>query len=605
MNRWAGVTMFDSNRDNFDRVNATLIKTLAAEVPALFSHRFNDPPRLSCMAAANHLIRHPRHLPVTWYQSPDLVITGSGVIRDPFRESGTAGAAPTWERFEAAYRDAGEDFLSRLRGYFALLLWDRRRSTGYLLRDPLGLRPAYYLRSRNRLAFASDISLLLPLLERRELSPEGVASYCHFGYTPAPFTLLEGVHKLFPGEWIKFDAAGNVRRHRYWHIPPYQPEERPLDDFAEEIRAVLEAIIRDHTVEGARQGIWLSGGIDSTVLAGLHSRAAETPPATLTFGIDIPHPRADYMLDIRYARIVAEHYRLPWQSFIIERNFPLGAYLRRALANFSDLVLSPNMVTKYYFSEQSARLGFDTIMTGSNVGGVLESPRPEKVADFYDPALSDGANMLRMKNRFMKLPETHRLFPFTRSVTEEHLAALMEPFFEGVQGEDPGDRLNGVLLLLQGAEKGVQMAIKSGRAFGIDNTAPFCDDRLLQIAVRVPPRLKTGGNEAELKRLLKRACADLLPQEIVQRKVRGYPSYYWAEPIEEIRRQLLQTRGSDSALPLDLPYLETLLEAEANSPKKSAGKRRWGVTVFWLWYNRYLLGEAEFPQADPHLAANE
>lgn len=211
-----------------------------------------------------------------------------------------------------AYVEWGEASIERLRGMFALAIWDPRRGEMLMSRDRLGIKPLYYERGQNSFAFASEVrSLLAGSQRRRRLNPEALSAYLWHGFIPGSDTLVEGIELLAAGTILRVDATGTpVASHRYWQIP--QSDEN--DDSAAAIRncqQTLEDAVAIRLVSDVPLGVFLSGGVDSSVVAALAQQASSTPIDT--FNIRFDEPGYD---ESRYARAVADslgthHHEIP------------------------------------------------------------------------------------------------------------------------------------------------------------------------------------------------------------------------------------------------------------------------------------------------------
>jgi asparagine synthase (glutamine-hydrolysing) len=212
-----------------------------------------------------------------------------------------------------------EALLPKLRGMFALAILDLRQRTVWLARDRMGLKPLVYYFRDGELAFGSTVRSLIPYLpaERRGLSPEGIDAFLAHRYVPAPRTILRDIGRLENGHWLRFDLdSRRVEKRRYW-----QPQATPGD-----WRATLDEAIRLRTVADRPVGLFLSSGIDSSVLAcrlselGYHRLAGftaafpgspmdECPDArAIAARLDLPHHAIEVPPSIagEFARIVAD-----------------------------------------------------------------------------------------------------------------------------------------------------------------------------------------------------------------------------------------------------------------------------------------------------------
>jgi asparagine synthase (glutamine-hydrolysing) len=185
----------------------------------------------------------------------------------------------------------GPDAVSWLRGMFAFACWDPKRRRLLLARDPLGIKPLYLARSSHSdagwsVAFASEVRALLAsgLLGTPRLAPQAVASGVWNGFVVGPHTAVKGIELLWPGRLIELDSAGNeVRQEDFWCIPDRAPEST-MDEDA--LTAVLEDGVKLHLASDVPLAVFLSGGVDSSVMANLAQRAAQTPIHTFTLAFE-------------------------------------------------------------------------------------------------------------------------------------------------------------------------------------------------------------------------------------------------------------------------------------------------------------------------------
>ncbi|HKM89466.1 MAG TPA: asparagine synthase (glutamine-hydrolyzing) [Candidatus Acidoferrales bacterium] len=174
------------------------------------------------------------------------------------------------------YREWGEGIIERLRGMFAFALWDLARQTLLLARDPLGIKPLYYAAPTGRFVFASELRALLASgLVGRELDLNGLDSFLKFGAVQEPATMVRGVRLLPAGCLLRW-KEGASRVERFWDLPqaslPLNGDARVRGERTEALREELDAAVRMRLVSDVPLGIFLSGGLDSTVVAAIAAR---------------------------------------------------------------------------------------------------------------------------------------------------------------------------------------------------------------------------------------------------------------------------------------------------------------------------------------------
>lgn len=185
----------------------------------------------------------------------------------------------------------GADSVEELRGMFAFGFWDESERTLTIARDQLGIKPLYVSANPDpngewRIAFASEVRALLAsgLLQSRRLNPAAVASMIWNGFTVAPMTAVEGIETLHPGELRRYSDRGvEQHRKRYWRIPGTEP---PHSSTEESLEAALQESIRLHLASDVPLGVFLSGGVDSSVIANLAHRASQKPVHTFTLAFE-------------------------------------------------------------------------------------------------------------------------------------------------------------------------------------------------------------------------------------------------------------------------------------------------------------------------------
>src|SRR2546422_103343 len=185
------------------------------------------------------------------------------------------------------YRQWEDSILARLRGMFAFAIWDEPRRQLFLARDRLGIKPLFYAQVPNGLVFASEIKALFahPSLAV-QLDPAAVDDYLALGYVPSPRTIFRGVHALPPAHWLRW-RAGGLETGRYWRPDFREPVLRGReDDLVDELDARLNDAVRSHLLADVPVGVFLSGGIDSSLVAAIAQRHSAEPLHTFTIGFD-------------------------------------------------------------------------------------------------------------------------------------------------------------------------------------------------------------------------------------------------------------------------------------------------------------------------------
>jgi asparagine synthase (glutamine-hydrolysing) len=188
------------------------------------------------------------------------------------------------------YEEFGEAMVHALEGMFAFAIWDERRGRLLLARDRFGEKPLFVHESGGDLLFASELTALLTVRPQlRELDPAAVDAFFVLGYVPGPETIVPGVRQLPPGTLLSWESEDRRSQQRTWWTPPAPPSNRlhePMPALVAEAQRLFEESVRSRLIADVPVGVFLSGGIDSTLVTGAATRASSQQVKTFTIGYD-------------------------------------------------------------------------------------------------------------------------------------------------------------------------------------------------------------------------------------------------------------------------------------------------------------------------------
>jgi asparagine synthase (glutamine-hydrolysing) len=256
-----------------------------------------SPATNSCVAIANTRLsildpspagHQPMHHPETgnWIVFNGEIYNHLEVREQIGKRAGPWHSTSDTETILHAYQYWGQRCVHHLRGMFAFAIWDAGRGNLWCVRDRLGIKPFYYHALPDALLFASEVrSLLASGWVRGELDPVGLAGFIRFGAVPEPHTLFKGVQSLPAGHWMIVEAGRVERIEPYWK-PKARLVSAASESVVDEIRAKLDRAVREHLISDVPVACFLSGGIDSAVIAGLAAKELGTRLQTFTLGFD-------------------------------------------------------------------------------------------------------------------------------------------------------------------------------------------------------------------------------------------------------------------------------------------------------------------------------
>ncbi len=258
------------------------------------------------------------------------------------------------------YEEYGPQCVDRLRGMFALAIWDARRQRLFLARDRLGKKPLFYRHDGARLLFGSELKALLQFPGvPREVDPAALDAYLTYQYVPHPECILRGYQKLPPGHWAIYEN-GRLEVERYW-TPPYAAppasangnghglsQQRSYEQWQAELRSTLTEAVRLRLRSDVPLGAFLSGGIDSTIISGLMQRLSSQP--IHTFSIGFPVKKFD---ETSYAREAAAFLGTQHHEQIVEPH--ALSILPKLIWHYDEPFADSSAIPMMYLSEMTRR----------------------------------------------------------------------------------------------------------------------------------------------------------------------------------------------------------------------------------------------------------
>ncbi len=207
-------------------------------------------------------------------------------LRDRFAAAGAQFLTRSdSETILQGYRHLGEDYLSALHGMFAFALYDVASGALHLARDRIGIKPLYYVREGDRLLFNSEIKGLLKALDRTpEINPAALLQFLQNQFNTGRETIFKGINRVLPGETIVVDANLDMHHRRYWRAVDIQPREIDFQSAAAEFDVLFDRVMTEHMRSDVPFGLFLSGGVDSAILAAALRRLHHHPIRSWSVG---------------------------------------------------------------------------------------------------------------------------------------------------------------------------------------------------------------------------------------------------------------------------------------------------------------------------------
>lgn len=519
-----------------------------------------------------------------------------------------------------AFEQWGIDCLPRFRGMFAIALWDARKRELWLIRDRIGIKPLYYSLHHGRITFASEIKALLEDPgQERNLDEEAFYHFLSFLTTPAPYTLFHGIRKLPAGHWLRVREDGGVQLARYWDV---WDNTEPLTETAEpaitaRLLEELRTAVRLRKLSDVPIGLFLSGGLDSSVNAALFSEGETSPVRSFSIGYDLDYHTCPN--ELHHARRMADFVGAQYHERRLSQHDLLDC-LPEMVQLQDEPIADPVCVPVYYLARLAREHGVTVCQLGEGSDelfcgyptwklklhlqrcGDLRGLGALKQAGLWTlraAGREDSLEYEALRRNVCQLPvfwggaeaftEPHKrklLAPrlrhkFAHFSSWEVLSPIRSRFEERAWEQSTLNWMSYLDLNLRLPELLLMRVDKMTMGAGLEARVPFLDHKLVELVMSVPTAVKQGNGE--LKYLLKKAVRGLVPDEIVKRKKQGFAvpvSEWFFDRLGQFARDEIQSFCHESGL-LDWPAVAQLLE-------RRDGKRAWYLLNVALWWKQCI-----------------
>ncbi|MGY2989961.1 MULTISPECIES: asparagine synthase (glutamine-hydrolyzing) [Bradyrhizobium] len=526
----------------------------------------------------------------------------------------------------AGYLAWGDKILNRLRGMFAIAIWDTRTRQLMLARDRIGKKPLYYALTEKGLFFGSEIKAILawPGIER-QADLDALHLFLSFQYIPAPHTAFRSVRKLRAGSVmsISLDADGRLsapRIERYWQLPAPRPSSRAsfnLRAATEELTDRLKEAVRIRMISDVPLGAFLSGGLDSSAVVAMMAQQSSDPIKTFSIGFE----NEEYD-ETRYARMVAERYNTDHHELVVRPD--AVAILPKLVYHYNEPFADPSAVPSFYLAELARRhvtvalngdggdeafMGYGRYATMHALSRVDNVPKPLRqmgVAALGRLPLggkmaSHAGHLATLLRSASQARQDRYSFTIT-AFADEHKVAGYGDAMRGSLGQSALDLfapfLNEAESLVSGANWAdihiylpddlmVKVDIAT-MAYSLESRSPLLDHVLMEWAMTLPENVTIPSGTT--KAIFKKAMEPFLPHDVIYRPKMGFgcPVDHWLRgELKEMAYDLLLSPLAQSRGIMDRNAVQVLLD-EHCSGSNAHHTRLWPLLIMELWFRMWI-----------------
>lgn len=515
-----------------------------------------------------------------------------------------------------AFLEWDTDCFARLRGMFAICVWNVPQKRFVLARDRMGIKPLYYARKGDDLYFGSELKAILihPEIERK-LSREALDCYLSLNFIPSPWTMIDGIRKIAPGDWMEW-RDGEVTTETYWRLPYGQIRDISLHEAKQQLDSLLADSIKEHLLSDVPLGVWLSGGIDSTSI--LHYAANASSSRLKTFSISFTGRSFD---ESSYIRQAVEEYGTEHEQLDLNPGVDLTGAIEE-FAYYSDEPSADAGALPVWFLSKLCKTQTTVALSGEGAdelfGGYL-TYRADRIArnvrklprfainaglsvlDFWpvsDEKIGFEYKVRRMlEGSLMSSERAHVYWNGTfaqndlSSIVSQPLPHTLDHILGQLRKLPPlTDDLAPFLWLDQKYYLADDILTKSDRmsmAHSVEVRPAFLDHRIVEFAASLPARLKIQGSQQKV--VLRELMKDKLPSSILKRKKIGFdiPAHEWLRgPLHGFLLDALEFGVSNYGQLFRRDGIEHL-QSQHFQRKINAGYHLWGLLILFLWMKKW------------------
>jgi asparagine synthase (glutamine-hydrolysing) len=601
----------------FDASQAATPPAEAIQHMATAMNRSSSSGYLTAVAPFGCLALADRQDPANIFRCDDVLIAVWGDVR--FNEPSVAAMGSRdgpARAFAFSYASKDRDVFKTLSGSFAVVILDRARRIALLAVDRMGSRPFYYTVVGKTLVFGSNLDALSEFPGAlSSIDPQALFTYVHSHVVPGPETIYKGRHRLAPGTMLRY-AEGHCEVEYYWHMQFSEREHRPFDELKHSFLTVLKESVRS-AANGRAVGCFLSGGTDSSTIAGMLGDVTAEPARTYSIGFEA----AGYD-EMEYARIAARHFGTRHHEYYVTPDDVVRAIPRIAAVHDQPFG-NASAIPTYYCAELARADGIDVLLGGDGgdelFGGnyryakqylySLYSDLPLGIRNrIIDPiiSLAPEIGLLGKIQRYVRhasepMPARYDNYNLLDRLGAEHVFApdfvhavdtrfpqkQREQVYLTAQAESLINRMLAVDLKFTLADDDIPKVLRSCELAGVQVRFPMLDDAVVAFSAKLPPRLKLKGTQ--LRYFFKKALRGYLPDAIITKTKHGFglPLGPWVQSHSGLRALVNDSLSDLRKRRLIRPeFLDELMDRRLAEHAAYYGTMAWVLMMLEQWFQQ-------------------
>lgn len=520
------------------------------------------------------------------------------------------------------YEEFGVNCVDHLRGMFAFAIWDNNKKQLFIARDRLGEKPLFYHFDNQKFLFGSEVKTILQEKNiERSINFEAMDCYLSLRFIPAPNTMFNEIKKLPAGHFLLV-KDGKLEIKQYWKPSYIEKYKGTKQQAIEELDNMMAEVVKMRLMSDVPLGAFLSGGIDSSLIASLISLNSESKPNTFSIGV----VDDDYN-ELPYAKAVAEKYNTTHREFLIK---PVILDILPKVIDMMDEPTDPFAISVYNISQVTRQHvtvalggdGGDELFGGydryhgnkfvsylHNIPEIIRKTSLETLIKIFPEDFSKKSlsQKLRWLNHMSSFDDDRRYFEsmsFFRFLDKNKNELYSSDLQSKLNGDHPSkyignyfndDVTNNYLdammytdLMSRLPDYTLQILDRMTMAHSLEGRSPFLDHKLIEFAATLPPEWKVSNGK--LKAILREYSKKYLPPVLLTREKQGFgfPLNRW---LKNDLKEMINDVFSSSKLISDGYFNRNYVNKIKDEHQKGIvdhQMRIWGLLNMELWYNSFI-----------------
>lgn len=562
-----------------------------------------------------------------------------GQIRDELTRKGHVFKSSTdTEVIIKSYEEWGMECVHKFIGMFALGIWDRKENKLILLRDRAGVKPLYYYSGEGVFLFGSELKALMRHPDfRRDIDHDALALYLRYGYVPAPYTIFKNTFKLMPGSYLTVRDGGRLEESTFWDAVDFylkEPFTASEAEIAEELENLLVDSFKYRLVSDVPVGVFLSGGIDSSLLTALLQKNTGSTLKTFSIGFyESSHNEAEWAQKVAdfLGTDHTEYYVSEKEAFETVRKLPeiydepfadnsvIPTYLVSKLTrNVAKVALSADGGDELFYGykrywhtnktvglfsslpqfAKSAAINGLGVLSPDFVDSIYRTfgfalPRIDSFKDKYSKIVhmlneTNKGEFTNMYKEAAGLSTTKDL----REIVSYDYESISNPWFEDtfrrLANLDLSTRMRVTDFRTYLADDILTKLDRATMSVGLEGRDPFLDHRIVEYSARIPADMlyKNGTSKYILRRILYKH----VPRSLLERPKQGFnaPLHHWfKKDLSELLHTYLNKPRLEKEGVFDAKAVDSLVKGYLNGASVNINTL-WSILIYEMWKEKWL-----------------